>query len=205
MFKIFVFVAGLFFYTVPVFAQPNRTAEAQLVADAHPNLWTGSDNKRQLTGMICTALNRLDGGQWGLMSKDDRNPPFVPEDIIMWRPTRAHIDVMSDSGTVPWIVHTETPSAWTWVSCGSTPTEPTPVPIPGPTDPNLGTLLQQTLNQFRQEFHEETVRAEAERVKAEAFRQAVGNEYKKFGIFVAKYVLPLVGGVLGGKYLFGGE
>lgn len=217
MFKIFV--CSLFLNTVfvvAVSAQPNRTAEAQLVADAHPNLWTGSDNKRQLTGMICTTLNRIDGGMWGLMSKDERNPPYVPEDVLMWRPTRAHIDVLSDSGAVPWIVHTETPTTWSWISCGA-PSDP-PVPIPGPIDPILGTILtrlghiEQAVADIRQQnldlsttliMHEN--REANEREAAEAFRQAVGSEYKKFGIFVAKYVLPLVGGILGGKYLFGGE
>ena len=86
------------------------------------------------------------------------------------------------------------------------PSVPGPItPNPGPSDPKLGTLLQQTLNTLRAEFNEEAIRAEQERVKAQAFRDAVGNEYKKFGIFVAKYVLPIVGGLIGGKMLFGGQ
>lgn len=38
-----------------------------------------------------------------------------------------------------------------------------------------------------------------ERAKAEGFRQAVGHEYQKFFVFVAKYILPAVGAIFVGK------
>jgi hypothetical protein len=84
---------------------------------------------------------------------------------------------------------------------------PTPIPDPGTTLPNPGalTFLQQTLNEFRQEFHEETVEAKAERVAQQEFRQKVGVEYGKFLKAVAKYGSLVAGGILGGKYIFGGS
>ena len=121
----------------PAFAQemPNRLDDAQTVADAHPDLWTGSDNKRNLTRMICLVLNREDGGRWGLLSKDERTPPYIPEDILMWRPTGAHVDVISDSGAVPWIVHpAPPPPTWSWVSCGDAPLPDPVVVVPPPLD-----------------------------------------------------------------------
>lgn len=193
--------------TPAVYAQPapNRRAEAQLVADAHPELWQGADNKRRLTTLICTVLNRQDNDMWGLLSKDDRNPPYVPEDILMWRPTRVHVDVASDSGRVPWIVHENTPSVWSWVSCGAQ--LPTPGPgVPDVPAPDLSLrLLQETLNHFRQEFHEETVKAEAERAAQRQFREDDGIRWGKVAAFIARYGSTVVAALIGGKLLQGEE
>lgn len=87
----------------------------------------------------------------------------------------------------------------------------TPPPVP-PTTPPVSDEVAQRLSHieattnsiYAQTVDTATKLAEHE-AKEAAFRQAVGNEYKKFGIFVAKYILPLVGGILGGKYLFGGQ
>ena len=162
----FVAAALIVSMVSPAFAQamPDRRQDAQVVADAHPELWTGTDNKRQLAGMICTVLNRTDSGLWGLMRKDDRTPPYIPEDIVMWRPTRAHVDVLHDSGVVPWIVHTETPTTWTWVSCGDTSTDPPP-PSPPPQPPLLDVVwFQQKLMELHNELL--IVKAEARDTKS---------------------------------------
>ena len=90
----------------------------------------------------------------------------------------------------------------------SVPTIPDPgtdVPNPGtPATPAL-TLLQQTINEFRQEYHEETVKAEAERIAARAFRTEVGVQWGNIGKFVAKYGSIIAGAVLGGKLFSGSE
>lgn len=72
---------------------------------------------------------------------------------------------------------------------------PSPTPAPQPPPASNLDLLPVILAELRMHEAEENL----ERVKAEAFRQAVGNEYAKFGKFVAKYVLPAVAGFFGGK------
>lgn len=62
-------------------------------------------------------------------------------------------------------------------------------------------LLQQTLIEFKKEFHDEALLANEERLQSRAFRAAVESEWKKFGLFFSKFVLPAVGGVLAGIQL----
>jgi hypothetical protein len=90
---------------------------------------------------------------------------------------------------------------------GATP----PTPTPGPTPPVFDEVAQRlthieaTTNSLFVQAVEINAKLDDHIISTERFQAAVGNEYKKFGIFVAKYVLPLVGGILGGKYLFGGQ
>ena len=86
----------------------------------------------------------------------------------------------------------------------------TPVPTPDPTVPPVSdevaqrlTHIEATTNSLFVQAVEINAKLDDHIISTERFQAAVGNEYKKFGIFVAKYVLPLVGGILGGKYLFG--
>jgi hypothetical protein len=64
-----------------------------------------------LPGLI-RVLNTLDGGEWGLCSKDDQGGK-IPSDIVVWRPTREHFDVMTGTGP-SWQPRGVMPLAWTW-------------------------------------------------------------------------------------------
>jgi hypothetical protein len=85
-----------------------------------------------------------------------------------------------------------------------------PVPQPDPTTPPVSsellervTRVEQTTNSIYAQAVDTATRLQAHIDSTEAFQQTVGREWKKFGAFIGKYVLPLVGGILGGKYLFG--
>lgn len=73
---------------------------------------------------------------------------------------------------------------------------PAPGPMP-PTPPQTPNLDQQILDAIKAHEAAQAV----ERAKAEAFRQAVGREWAKFGLFLTKYVLPVVGGLLVGRQI----
>lgn len=83
------------------------------------------------------------------------------------------------------------------------PTTPVP-PIFDEVEQRL-THIEATTNSLFMQAVEINAKLDDHILSTERFQTAVGYEYKKFGIFVAKYVLPLVGGVLGGRYLFGSD
>lgn len=119
----------------PAFAQslPDRSAEVkQLVEGKYQSLLTGDDDRgRIVLGLICNDLNKLDGGLWGELIKNDRNPPFVPYDHLVWKPTGEHLDILS--GRNPsWGNDGPIPSAWAWLPCpAATPDVTPPPPVVG--------------------------------------------------------------------------
>lgn len=101
-------------------ALPDRSAAVATIVAANLSLLDGNENhKRDLLGVIIRQLNvdfPADGNNWGYLSKTDRTPAFTPADILMWKPTREHIDVLSDTAAT-WINYgTPTNAAWIWVS-----------------------------------------------------------------------------------------
>ena len=72
---------------------PDRSGEAAAVVNQHRDLLGTDDSRRLILPYICAALNVLDNGQWGLLEKQERTPPFVPSDIIVWKPTMEAIQV----------------------------------------------------------------------------------------------------------------
>src|SRR3990167_5019541 len=94
--------------TAPAFAQvmPDRREVIEdLVRTKYRPLLNGDDvRRREVLGMICLDLNVLDGGNWQLLVKNDRNPPGLPADPLVWKPTREHVDTLTDFGPA-WIVH----------------------------------------------------------------------------------------------------
>jgi hypothetical protein len=82
---------------------------------------------------------------------------------------------------------------------GPAPTpNPTPEPVTGEIVQRL-TIIEQVVAEIRQQNLLHETEEAKEREKAEAFRQAVGHEWQKFGMFVTKYVLPVVGALLLGR------
>lgn len=88
------------------------------------------DSRRAFLPVICATLNAIDGGEWGLCSKDDQGGK-IPSDIIVWRPTREHFDVLTGTGP-SWQPRGIMPNTWRWVPA---PQVNTPG---GTTDPGAG-------------------------------------------------------------------
>lgn len=101
-------------------ALPDRSAAVAAIVNIANNLALldgNEDHKRDLLGVVIRELNRqfpADGNNWGFLSKTDRDPDFTPADILMWNPTRDHIDVLSDTGPV-WIPRGVPVPEWIWV------------------------------------------------------------------------------------------
>lgn len=127
---------------------PDRSADVANWIRAHRALFTGGDTDtvtRALLTPLARALNAIEGRDvWGLLIKTERNPPFIPHDILMWRDTREHFDVFTGPDRVEdvqpaWGYNAAPEDArWIWQSVGAAEvTDPPPVPVdpPLPTDP----------------------------------------------------------------------
>lgn len=112
---------------------PDRSDRIPVIIAFHVGLFAqGEDGRRELCNIICRALNTTDGGNWGRLVKKDRNPWGYPADIIVWKDTREHFDVLTDTGPM-WRAHgpMENPQ-WEWFAV---PGDPVPVPVPQPPTP----------------------------------------------------------------------
>lgn len=187
-------------------ALPDRSTEIRtLVTTRYQSLLDGSDEKgRVVTGLVCDDLNLLDGGNWGMLIKNDRNPPTIPYDILVWKPSREHVDILS--GTNPtWIPHDSIPAAWSWLACPTGQPAPAPAPIPPPvpsgTFPELlqrvNTIEQLVMEIQQQNLVHETAEA-AERQAAATFREDVRSAWRNRFVFIGKYIIPAVTGLIAG-------
>ena len=186
-------------------AQTSLLPTLQQVRAEFPADWSHEQRGEYLNKVAW--VHRAEG--WGLLHKPGGNRCPTPQgvdvscDYLVYRPTLQGFDVLADETTPAWSLgdsFISQPERWI----------PPVVPTVGPVVPNPGTpdeLLQRVITieevvaQMRQMLLEhETAQAE-ERAKAEAFRQAVGTEYAKFGKFVAKYIAPAVGAWLLGNGL----
>lgn len=104
-------------------AFPDRSAQIPAIVAANIGLLDGNDNhKRDLCGIIARALNVNnpgDGNNWGLLEKTDRVPPFVATDILVWKPTLDHVDVLTDTGATWSPDGIITNPAWLWKDPGN--------------------------------------------------------------------------------------
>jgi hypothetical protein len=120
---------------------PNRAAETAAVINAHPEfMGQGDEVRAKVLPYICDALNRLDNGQWGLLQKDTG---VIPSDIIVYKDTREHFDVIR--GVPPWpywehkgIIQDN----WKWIAAPAvSKPEPNPEPNPSGSDELLSVLI----------------------------------------------------------------
>lgn len=91
-----------------------------------------------LLTIILPALNRVDPGKWGSLTKTDQ-ANFVPCDIVVWKDTNEHVDALTGQGA-SWDNHGPlTNPAWVFTPLSDAPVPvPDPVPTPTPTtDPAL--------------------------------------------------------------------
>lgn len=122
--------------SVPVSAQsaPDRSGDVARIVSQHPEAFRGDpatvdDRKRALLPVIVLELNVQDGGRWGLLTKTDQGGK-VPADVIVWRPTLEHFDVLTDRGPM-WGPHGPVQNpAWLWTAVSGSPEPPS-----GPADP----------------------------------------------------------------------
>lgn len=121
--------------SVPVSAQsaPDRSGDVARIVSQHPEAFRGDsatvdDRKRALLPIIVRELNVRDGGRWGLLTKTDQGGK-VPADVIVWRPTLEHFDVLTDRGPM-WGPHGPLQNpAWLWTAVSGSPEPPS-----GPAD-----------------------------------------------------------------------
>jgi hypothetical protein len=182
--RVLALVALVVAFTCSAFAQavPNRDYK-KLISDIAltcPAAFTkGADGRaafknapvsdafrRQVIPYFASELNKLDGGNWAVLYRMDRQdetpePGRLTADVVIWKPTRQHFDTMGDRvtswsliGPLPndkdWFVRE--PSAFPTV-CGTLqpPTPPDVPPPPVPVDDSaLKLLIAQTATQHRE-------------------------------------------------------
>src|SRR3990167_320720 len=127
---------------------PNRSAEVVLITTAEATLPFPSEEARRdfLMGVLIPLLNQVDSGQWGWLVKTEQGNK-IPADIIVWRPTMEHIDVLTDQGPMRHNHGPVTNPAWV---AGPVESQPHPatggLPLPtSPIDPVLAQLNNSAL------------------------------------------------------------
>jgi hypothetical protein len=91
-----------------IMGMPNRSHEVKAICARYPQAFGPPDNtidarRRLLVPIIVRELNKIDGDQWFLLNRLDRQdtdpkPGRLTSDVIVWGPTREHVDVLSSSG-----------------------------------------------------------------------------------------------------------
>jgi hypothetical protein len=170
----------------------------------YPSDWSHEDRGKFLNRTAW--IHKADG--WGMLRKPGGNNCPTPQgvaiscDYLVFGPTMQGYDVLGDETVPQFNLGDNFANDPGRFLLPVDPNPGTPVPNPGtPIPPPAESLLQQTLNEFRQEFHNEALLQHQERVEAREFRENVKSEWKKFGAFVAKYILPSVGALLLGAEL----
>lgn len=125
---------------------PNRLSTIEQVwNETYPNGHTFPNDDERRVFLLETLLPVLSAlePQWGYLLKTDRNPPFIPSDIIMWKDTKEHFDVLTGTGPAWQPDGVMENPLWLWVGGGSTNPNP-----PGPTPPSetpSGSTIQQLI------------------------------------------------------------
>ena len=149
-------------------AMPNRSSEVKAIAAKYPQAFGPPDEtidarRRLLVPIICRELNKLDGNQWFLLNRLDREdedpkPGRLTSDVVVWGPTKEHVDVLSASGPMWGEQPAITDADWklehssNWPSWDDVNPQPSPDVRPDPdTPPNLVPAdLEEKLNRVLQ-------------------------------------------------------
>lgn len=117
---------------------PNRKAEVEKAfagLTIHPKT-EADEGRRANLYAVGRYLNTLDAGQWGCLVKTDQGNK-IPADILVWKPTREHFDVITGDGGPTWIAYGTVPQPeWVWRAIPDGPA-PEPPGTPIPDDQNL--------------------------------------------------------------------
>ncbi len=123
-------------------------AIVQAVLDSHPEFATNPDRddaKSKVLPFVVNALNTADAATgWGVLVKTDQGDK-IPGDIVVWRSTMQHFDVMTDTEAIWDEKGVVTNPAWVWRAPGPTKQPPVDVPQP-PTQPQPEVTLEQFVN-----------------------------------------------------------
>lgn len=107
---------------------PDRSSTVRAYYAAHPEWFTAErhdENRRRSLPVLIAHLEREhpeDRGRWGVLVKTDRNNK-IPCDVLVWRDTREHFDVMDSQGGL-WNPHGDIninaggPGIWFWGPAG---------------------------------------------------------------------------------------
>lgn len=198
----------------PLHAQaPDRAADVDRIASAHRNLFTGDDGRRELLKVIVCDLNPRDGGNWGRLVKHDQGDK-IPADILVWRPTREHFDVLSDTGPSWFPDGVLGNPAWEWspVDCVSVPPQ-TPPPPPPPTGIDYSHALQELLDSQHALADSQHALADAQQqllalttsidAHVTNMDRTVAQTLGSIGKFAAKYLAPAIAGYIAAVQLQG--
>jgi hypothetical protein len=155
---------------------PNRSNEVKAIVAKYPQAFGPPDEtidarRRLLVPIIVRELNRLDGDKWFLLNRldrqdDDPKPGRLTSDVIVWGPTKEHVDVLSSSGAM-WGEHPAiTDREWmvehwsNWPNWDDVNPQPSPdlrpnpetaIPLPGDLEGKLNRILQ-LLTEIRGHF-----------------------------------------------------
>lgn len=138
-------------------AVPNRSKEIKAIAAKYPQAFGGDEatldaRRRLLMPILCRELNKLDGENWFLVNRldrqdDDPKPGRLTSDVLAWKPTMEHVDMLSASGTMWHVLPPITDPDWrlehwanwpSWDDVNTPKPEPPVIPTPGTNEPNLG-------------------------------------------------------------------
>jgi hypothetical protein len=141
---------------------PNRKKEVEAICRRYPQAFgppseTQDARRRLLIPIVARELNKKDGGNWGVLYRNDRQdddpmPGRLTSDVIVWKPTMEHFDVLTANGAM-WQGHgpiTDPDWDWrdpsefkTWDLNEPEPEEPKPPVLPptGPTPAQLAELI----------------------------------------------------------------
>lgn len=91
-------------------AMPNRSQEVKAIVARYPQAFGPPDEtldarRRLLIPIIVRELNKVDGDKWFVLNRLDRQdedpkPGRLTSDVIVWGPTKEHVDVLSSSGAM---------------------------------------------------------------------------------------------------------
>lgn len=85
---------------------PERSEEVRRVIErfAHLTTWPAEDAEDRRRRFLPVLIEEMPAGEranWGVLLKTERTPPYIPSDILVWRPTMEHVDVLSDREVSP--------------------------------------------------------------------------------------------------------
>ena len=137
-------------------AMPNRSKEVKAICARYPQAFgepmaTVDARRRLLVPIIARELNKLDGENWFVMNRMDRNdddpkPGRLTSDVIVWKPTKVHIDVLSAKGPMWDDLGPITDPDWKIEHWANWPSwddiEPKPEPDPDPVPDDAAAKLQ---------------------------------------------------------------
>lgn len=146
---------------------------------------------------------------YGLLDKPSGNNCQGYSIDFLVTPALGGIDILGDAGgdNTPAWGESEPPGTFAGrfrapFDPGDTPTPPPPPGgNPGPPPATSGQLdrIESKIDAHESVMAAERAKAQEEREKQEAFREGVRSEYRKFGLFVVKYILPVIGGIFAGR------